>query len=267
MSIYFGDHTWPELEEIIKKDPVVLLPVGMFEEHGRHMAVSTDTDIVQYMCDEVARRIQNDIPVLVLPAVWTGFHGNCVNKFPGGVRMKQETLIQVVFDIIKSLADMGIKKIVVANGHGQNPASLEVAIRKAIDECQVVPVLCMPGNMGSKAPQPGRTSPQGAMGGHACEWETSLLMAINPDHVHMECAEDDSQKYHSQFIGGDMYPTQKMAAGRIYWSTFNIQPTHHGAQGNPQHASMETGVYFRDNALDTFEALVREYYAFNDYVF
>lgn len=271
MSIHFGDYTWPELQEIIQKDPLVLLPVGMYEEHGRQMPVSCDTDLVWDSCIRAAERIKRDIPVLVLPAVWTGYHGFSVNKWPGGIRLEQETLMKVVYDICASLVRMGIKKIVIANGHGQNPAALEMATRKIIDDFRVVPIICMPFNLFGRETlqkiKEMRRSQQGGMGGHADEWETSMLLYVNPDHIKMECAVDDSTRYRSSFIPGDMFPEQEIIKGGIYWSTFNLQDSKNGAQGDPRWATREMGQLCIEDAANNFEKLLREYYAFNDYAF
>ena len=268
MSYFFGDHTWVELQEIIKKDAMVVLPVGMYEEHGRQLPVSTDTDLVYEACEEGVRRLYNDgYPVLLLPAIWTGYHGYSVSKWPGGIRMQQETLMHVVYDIMASLIRMGIKKIVVCNGHGQNPPALEMAIRKIVDDFKVVPMMCMPFMLFSKEAWLPRTSQQGAMGGHADEFETSLMLYVKPELVKMDQAADDTTRYRSRFIAGDMFPTQEVVKGGVYWSTFNIQDSHNGAQGDPRHATYELGESLTKSAHDNFEMLLREYYAFNDYVF
>ena len=72
MQIEFMLNTSPELEEAIQKDAVVLVPIGQVEEHGPHLPVGTDTYIAQDVARQVAEKLQGELPVLVLPAVWSG---------------------------------------------------------------------------------------------------------------------------------------------------------------------------------------------------
>lgn len=261
-SIYFGDHTWVELEERIKNEnPMVIIPVGMFEEHGRHCPVSLDSELVWEFCELAARRIEGDIPVMLLPPVWSGYHGFSMAKWPGSIRLEQETLYRVVYDICASLIRQGIRKIVIANGHGQNPAILELVTRKIIDDFGVMPVYCMPVYMlGKKGKEIREDSPQGAMAGHADELETSLMLDYKEHLVNMEEAVDDSPKYYSRFVSRDMYPDYEVIKGS-YWSTWEVQDSKGGAQGNPLYATKEKGRKFRELIVDNFEELLREYYA------
>lgn len=259
-SIYFGDHTWVELEQRIKgENPLVILPVGMFEEHGRHCAVSLDTELTWNFCEEAAMQIQKEVPVMLLPSVWTGYHGMIMAQWPGSIRLEQETLYKVVYDICASLIRQGFRKIAIINGHGQNPAILELVVRRIIDDFNVMPLYAMPllmlGPEGSEI----RTSGQGGMGGHADELETSLLLNLRPDLVNMDQAVDDTCPYHSKFVGGDTYPSQKVIKGS-YWSSWEVQKTHAGALGNPLEATAEKGAAFKKLIMRNFLELLKEYY-------
>jgi len=266
MSILFGDHSWPELERIYKDDPLVILPVGMFEEHGRHLPVSCDTDLVWEFCRAAAEEVKEDIPTLLLPPVWTGYHGLSVSKWPGGIRLEQSTLFSLVYDICASLVRNGVKKIAIANGHGQNWAILELVVRKIIDDFSVVPILCFPINMLGAEGRKLKTSPEGSMAGHADELETSLMLEYRESLVHMDQARSDVPTYHSQFIGGDSFPEHPVIGG-CYWSTFNVQHSQNGAMGDPTLAARDTGSAYAKLIVKNFTALLREYYAFNDYTF
>ena len=57
MSIYFADKTWVELEEYVRKNTLIILPVGTIEQHGRHLPVDTDARIAE----EVAKAIGMDL--------------------------------------------------------------------------------------------------------------------------------------------------------------------------------------------------------------
>ena len=261
MSIYFGEHTWPELKEYAEKDALVVVPVGMFEQHGTHLPVSTDSDLVWEICKTACERIKDDIPTLLLPNVWTGYHGKKVAEWPGSISLRPETLLNFVYDIVASLVKQGFKKIVIANGHGQNPAILELVSRKIADDFDVVVLSAMPVFMLGKEGGEIRTSEQGGMGGHADELETSLMLKLKSDLVNMEKAPFDPPKYRSKFVAGDMFPKHEVIKG-AYWSSFHVQKTVSGAQGDATSATKEKGDKFFDLIMKNFIELLTEYYNF-----
>lgn len=260
LSIFFADKTWPEIEEAQKRNTLIILPVGMMEQHSYHLPVSTDTIIASEVSRMVAERIKDKIPVLVLPAIWTGYHGNAVAKWPGSVRIQPETLIDVTYEVCSSLCKGGFKKIVIINGHGQNPAMLEIVCRKIADNYDVNPILTIPTGMIGKEGANIRKSALGGAGSHAEEIETSLILALKEELVDMSKAHDDTATYKSKFVAGDMYPEHDVIKS-VYWSTFNIQKTESGAIGNPKPATKEAGEKFLKLIIDNYVELMEEYYA------
>lgn len=259
MSIYFQDKSWPELKEAQQKNTMIILPVGMIEEHGYHLPVSTDNIIAEEIARLVVERIKDRLPVLVLPNVWTGYHGSVVAKYPGSIRVQPETLISLVYDICTSLCQAGFKKIVIINSHGQNPPMLEIVCRKIADDFVVNPILTYPMEMIGKQGGEIRKSKMGGAGGHSCEIETALMLALKEELVDMSKAVDDSTSYHSKFVAGDLYPEHEVIKG-VYWSTFSIQKTTSGTIGDPTSATKETGNKLLEIILCNYEELLEEYY-------
>src|SRR5579862_6625003 len=80
---YRYDHyTWPEMKAVIERQPVCLLPIGSVEDHGRHLPLDVDNFLIGSMCEEVARRIPDE--VLLLPAIPYGFEDHHMS-FPGTI--------------------------------------------------------------------------------------------------------------------------------------------------------------------------------------
>ena len=78
---YRYDHyTWPEMKAVIERQPVCLLPIGSVEDHGRHLPLDVDNFLIGTMCEEVGRRIPDE--VLLLPAIPFGFEDHHMS-FPG----------------------------------------------------------------------------------------------------------------------------------------------------------------------------------------
>src|SRR5579871_1533603 len=68
----YSDLTWPELREAVKRQPVVLLPVGSVEDHGPHLPLDTDNFMPTAICRDTAARIPDE--ALVMPTVPYGFN-------------------------------------------------------------------------------------------------------------------------------------------------------------------------------------------------
>ena len=102
---YRYDHyTWPEMKEVIARQPVCLLPIGSVEDHGRHLPLDVDNFLIGSICEEVARRIPDE--VILLPAIPFGFEDHHMS-FPGTITVKPEHLEAFVLDVTLSLAHHG----------------------------------------------------------------------------------------------------------------------------------------------------------------
>jgi creatinine amidohydrolase len=190
MKIRFGDMRWPEIEEVLKKPNVVLLPVGSTEQHGRHLPVNFDTCCVEVYAEQVAEKMvdEHDIHVLVAPAI---SYGEAVgsppfkNLLPGTITIKPSTLISLVEDVVRSLVDQGFRNILVLNGHLENTGPISVALRNVTIEFKdhdlglfATSCLALAREKWSEICKGGRTAQ-----GHAGERETAVALAIEPENV------------------------------------------------------------------------------------
>lgn len=262
MAFYYYEHLrYPQIAELVEKDALILIPVGMLEEHGPHLPVSTDNIIASGVAKLVAQRIADRIPTVVMPCVFTGYHGQYVAKWPGSTTVRPESLYNYVYDMVDSLCKNGFKKFIFVNAHGQNPAILEMVCRRIADVHPAVPALTYAmGMIGSKGAQY-RTSRQGGAAGHAGEVETSLVLALAPELVDMSQAKDETCPYISEFHRADLFPDQP-SAGKVYWSSFHLQKPKHGILGDATTATQEKGQKWLDCIIDNYEKFVLEYYNF-----
>ena len=109
--------TWPEMNEAISLQKLVLLPTGSTEQHGRHLPLDTDVFLSEAVCLEVGRRVPDK--VLVLPPIAYGLNLHHID-FPGTVHIEPEIFIAFCLNITKSVAYHGFEKILLVNGHGSN---------------------------------------------------------------------------------------------------------------------------------------------------
>ncbi len=110
--------TWPQIKEAAAEAALVLVPVGVIEEHGPHMGLGADT----YLACAHARRIKEAlgslaVKAVVAPPLYWGITDD-TNRFPGSFNVRQETMAALIFDMCQSLKDWGFKKILFVNEHG-----------------------------------------------------------------------------------------------------------------------------------------------------
>jgi len=132
-SFYFSQRTWPQLKEMIERRAIVLLPIGTVEEHGKHLPVNADEEIATQVSRRVAERMSESLPLLVMPTIWAGYSMSIMQRWPGTIRVRTRILADLVFDVVKSLTDMGFEKIMVVNAHGHHPGILEMVAREIAD--------------------------------------------------------------------------------------------------------------------------------------
>ena len=117
----------PELRKNIKKSSkVAVIPVGSIEQHGPHLPISSDTDIIT----EVAKRLCEKKNFLLLPTI---SYGVSFEHFPFfNLSIRETTLSQILEDLCLSLSKNHIKKIIILNGHHGNLKALKKFERKII---------------------------------------------------------------------------------------------------------------------------------------
>jgi len=105
----------PEFRKLIKsKKPTVIIPVGSIEQHGAHLPISTDSDIVT----EIASRLAKKCNFIVFPTISYGVSWEHEPLF--NTSLKANNLRKMLDDIIISLRKNHIKKIFILNGHHGN---------------------------------------------------------------------------------------------------------------------------------------------------
>lgn len=256
MSFYFQEKTWPELKEYVEKNALIILPVGEIEEHSLYLPVDCDARIAAYLSAQIAEEIEGEIPVLVMPTVWSGYTPKAVGKWPGAMRLRPQVFAEMIHDICASLADMGFSKLVMVDCHGQHGPMLNMATKLIADEYVYYYAVASPMTFSAAEFNAVRKSPRGGCS-HAGEWEASMMLRISPELVKQEkFCNDDLLKHHSDFVAGDgCHGGQK-----VVWSTFGIQEPKYGACGDPTEASAETGQVIVDAVRKNFRRFLLEYY-------
>ncbi|MCC8181167.1 MAG: creatininase family protein [Planctomycetes bacterium] len=253
---YFQKKTWPELQEYIDKNALIILPVGELEEHSLYLPVDTDARIAEYLSAQIAEEIHEEIPVLVMPTVWSGYTPKAIGKWPGAMRLAPQVFADMIHGICASLADMGFKKLFMLDCHGQHAPMLNMATKLIADEYGYYYASATPFALSAAEFATFRKSPRGGCS-HAGEWETSLILHISPELVKTEnFTSVDAIRHHSEFVSGDAL----MGGQKVVWSSFGIQSPKNGALGDPTLATAETGKAIAQAVRAAGGRFLREYY-------
>jgi creatinine amidohydrolase len=168
------------LRSLASSDAIVLLPVASTEQHGPHLATGVDDFLCSEICRRAAARIAQKQPVVVAPTVWFGLADHHVG-FGGTFSISFATYHAVLRDLCRSILQAGFRRIVLVNGHGGNIQALAVLTGELTRELGA-PIATSTYFMEGAAEAAGILEDQkGVM--HACEGETSMMMAAYPDLV------------------------------------------------------------------------------------
>jgi creatinine amidohydrolase len=122
-----NDCNWMMLEEYLKRDDRVVLPIGSTEQHG-YLSVGTDAILAERVSVEAAEPL--GVPVMpVLPFGLAPYFA----AFPGSMTVRVSTYLALIRDLLDSLARQGFRRIAIVNGHGGNSPAVGV-VREWIAE-------------------------------------------------------------------------------------------------------------------------------------
>jgi creatinine amidohydrolase len=178
--------------------------------------------------------------------------------FPGTVAIDIETCLAYVFQTASSIARHGFTHILIVNGHGSNQSIVDLAARKCV---LAHGVICAATTVNAAVDpalvndvlEAGRKGGPGSVG-HACEYETSMMLHILPESVQMENAARDIGQLKLKYFNWD-HPEPSMYTWQDYWSRF----TEEGICGDASVASAEFGRVLFEATVERFTDLVHEF--------
>ena len=182
--------TWPEVRRASSEERVCLIPVATLEDHGPHLPIDTDLRITAEVCRLTAEAAPDEI--VLLPPIPHGYSPHHMD-FPGPITIGWDTFTRYCTDVGTSLARHGFRRMLFLNGHGSNQNFVEAAARLVgVEHPGVLAAAAFYLSGKASLARVGelRESERGGMG-HACELETSIYLAIDPDAVDMEKAVDE----------------------------------------------------------------------------
>src|SRR5688572_20258406 len=176
------DLKWTDIAALPREMPVVI-PIAALEQHGRHMPLFTDS----LLLGEVVRRVSEPLKdrVLFTPLMWLGNSEHHLD-FPGTMTAAPRVYLDLLKDMAENFLFHGFRRIVFVNGHGGNIVPAQQAtfeVRQKYRERMDLTLLSTTyWTLGAKPHEADRSFVQQRMG-HACEWETSMMLRLAPHLV------------------------------------------------------------------------------------
>jgi len=245
------DLTWPDVKSLDFEELIVILPTGSFEQHGPHLPLTTDSDIVSAIAERVEQAMTDR--VLLAPTLWPG-HSTHHMHFPGTMDVPQMVYIQLITELGKSMASMGAKRVFILNGHGGNDTPLRAALRElktAVPQTRFV--FASYWTLAAKTLREVRESEPGGMG-HACEMETSVMLHLHPERVKNKRAAGGGPPHADPYRKADM-----QYARPVFFINEFHEVTQSGVMGRPDLASAEKGRRFFDGIVEEVSAFVEHF--------
>jgi len=168
-----------EFEKMAREEKVCILPMGVLERHGEHLPLGTDALIVHKIAVEAAKKE----PCMVFPMFYFGqIHE--ASFASGAITFETDYMLGLLRNICDEIGRNGFTKIFLLSGHGGNNSMLDYFMMSTMD--RDVPytlysiMYCQ--NLDPEEQQ-AAAAIQCSEGGHADQWESSLVMSVCPDAV------------------------------------------------------------------------------------
>jgi creatinine amidohydrolase len=117
LSGYWQDMTSEDFTEVDPEHVIALLPVAATEQHGPHLPLYTDSYIAEGIVDRVLELLPDGLTVLVLPLLPVG-DSREHSAFAGTLSLSPDTLVRLWREVGESVAEAGVRKLVILNSHG-----------------------------------------------------------------------------------------------------------------------------------------------------
>jgi creatinine amidohydrolase len=226
-------------------DKVILIPIGHTEQHGYHAPLSTDTIIIDAIGQGTARAVPQQAACLPVFPYGVSTHRR---SFPGTFNVGGREFEDFWLAVVDALVARGFSLFYLLSGHGGNSSFLVNVVKYAGEKYPHIfcatSFLYLSGPKGVAALEAKRESALGGMG-HACELETSLMLHLHPELIHLDRAVDETD-----FITTPSYYMDWIEGGALTANPPWEDDTRTGAYGAGSLATAEKGEYWLKVAIE-----------------
>lgn len=250
----WADLTSQDLLSLDANRTVAVLPLGATEQHGPHLPLSVDTWLVDGVIQSALQHLSADDPVWVLPTQSVGLSTEHT-AFAGTLTLSPQTVLQQWCDIGASVARAGVKKLLLFNAHGGHVGLMDVVAR----ELRAQHGLLVYSSSWYQLPLDETVtqlfSPdEHRFGIHAGDIETSMMLALAPELVRMDLAQNFASASQARAAHYPVLGNGKSA--KLGWHMQDYNPQ--GAVGNASAATAEKGHALLKTAGEQLAKLLKE---------
>ena len=180
--MFLADLTWPDVAALSKDIPIVF-PIAALEQHGRHMPLFTDS----LLMGEIARRAEGQLGrrALFAPLQWLGNSHHHLD-FAGTLSAEPRVYLDLLCGLLENFIAHGFKRLLILNGHGGNDVPGKQAVfevrQRHRNRRDLLLLFVTYWHLGTQ-PQVEQPTINQTVMGHACEWETSMVLHLVPHLV------------------------------------------------------------------------------------
>lgn len=241
---------WEELtgdrfpEAVKEAEGVCLIALSVVERHGHHLPLGTD----MYEGRGILTRVAALEPVIEFPDyVFTSIPE--ARHLAGTISIDGDLMVRLLDNVCREIARNGLKKIVFVNAHGGNNGLL--AFYNMLPLYQPRDYVIYLINPFSQAMSGQLEAPwEAGTDGHAGPGETSMMLALRPDLVHMDKIPKDSEHKARERLRA-LHEVGVQTG--IWW--YADYPTHYAGEAST--ATAETGDRWLNQAAEGVARAVR----------
>lgn len=179
-----SEYSSGNIKEAFESKKNVIIPLGAIEAHSDHLPLSTDSILVEEYCSRLAKETDSLLlPVIPFGQVWS------LQNAPGSIQIEEETFVKLLVDVLISLSRNGVKMATMVSSHFGNVNAMKAAARRVYEKYPIkVIYFIYPGINETREIFENLNSHSFFI--HADEVETSLMMHVKPEAVHMELVKE-----------------------------------------------------------------------------
>lgn len=170
--------SWSEVAGHMAADPRLIMPVGALEQHGPHLPLGTNVLIAR----QVALDMSLEFEILRAPTFSYGVNVATDRAFAGTASLSSKVLHRSLNELLETWESHGIREFILITAHRHEPHQAALAALATVEaRVRVVQVWDVPVGDLLEAQD---------LVLHGCEAETSVMLHLYPELVHMERARD-----------------------------------------------------------------------------
>lgn len=267
---YLPHMTVPEVQDLLTRSDMVIIPVASLEQHGRHLPIGTD-----YLNGvERAKLIAQRVDVLVAPILLPGqspYHMG----FEGTVTLPSTLVQEVYVEAARSLMRHGFKRFLIMNAHGGNAAITRFVVDRINQETEgiAVDLGAVLGPFRASSAAPGDEASPPVFDRHGGTGETSSSLYLIPELVDLDAAvpaeltlPEHMEDMLPQVVDGDptalaVFLAEGLKAESTGKGTSAAEMSTTGVWGvrDPAEATAERGRRMTDSMVDAAVAFIRRW--------